>query len=138
MPAMKHERAAHLDRHVQECVADCLDCFEAASECIAYCLGRGREHPCVTQLALFMDCAAICQLSADFLLRGSGMHHLTCAVCGTICERCAIECERIDPSDGHWRRCADACRRCAESCHDLAVHHAPVMERDEGTDEHAN
>lgn len=138
MPSAKHERASHLEKYAQECVADCLDCFESATECIPYCLDRGGDHPCIAQLEVFMDCAAICQVSADFLLRGSKSNYLTCGVCAAICERCAFACERIDVSDGHWRRCADACRRCAESCHDLAAHHAPIVEKNEGADEHAN
>ena len=107
MPVVRHDKTSHLDGFAQDCVADCLDCFEAVTECIAFCLNQLGGHECLKHLRSLMDCAAICQTNADFLLRDSSLRHLTCDVCAAACARCALDCEAIDPSDGRWRRCGE-------------------------------
>jgi hypothetical protein len=66
-----------------------------------------------------MDCAAICQTSADFMLRGSPLHTLTCGVCAEVCERCAASCEKF-PEDAMMQQCAETCQSCAASCREMA------------------
>jgi hypothetical protein len=66
-----------------------------------------------------LDCAEICETSANFMIRGSELHHLTCGACAEVCDRCAEDCERMG-DDETMRRCAETCRRCAESCHRMA------------------
>jgi hypothetical protein len=67
-----------------------------------------------------MDCADICRTSADFMLRGSPQHALTCGTCAEVCAACAESCERIGQQDGMMKKCAEVCRRCAESCRHMA------------------
>jgi hypothetical protein len=67
-----------------------------------------------------LDCAEICQTSANFMLRGSELHSRTCWACAEICERCARDCERLS-DDAYMRACAEACRRCANSCKHMAA-----------------
>ena len=69
---------------------------------------------------LLLDCAEICQTSANFMLRGSDLHMRTCAVCAEVCQRCAESCERMG-DDTQMRACAEECRRCADSCHRMAT-----------------
>ena len=73
---------------------------------------------------MLLDCAEICQTSANFMLRMSDLHGLTCGVCAEVCERCAEDCERF-VDDIMMQACAQACRHCAASCREMAgqAHH---------------
>jgi hypothetical protein len=100
---------------LRDCARDCLACYDACiSTAYGHCLAVGGEHIAAEHFRLMRDCAEICRTSADFLLRESTLHPLTCGVCAEICTRCADDCARFD--DAHMRRCAEACRSCAESC----------------------
>jgi hypothetical protein len=97
------------------CTDSCMRCHAACLETLRYCLEQGGEHASVEHTRLLLDCAQICQTSADFMLRGSDLHVETCAVCADICQRCAQSCEQL-ADDETMRRCAQTCRECAESC----------------------
>jgi len=68
---------------------------------------------------LLLDCAEICSVSADFMIRGSELHAHTCQACAAICDRCADECDKLG-QEPHLAACAEICRRCAESCREMA------------------
>jgi hypothetical protein len=61
---------------------------------------------------MLMDCAEICQASANFMQGGSPLHMQTCAAC-------AEDCERFK-DDEMMAACAKACRRCEASCREMA------------------
>jgi hypothetical protein len=86
---------------------------------IPYCLQHGGQHAEAAHIRLLLDCAEICQTSANFMLRGSDLHSRICAVCAEICDRCAQDCERFE-GDQQMQACAQACHRCAESCRQMA------------------
>lgn len=100
---------------VRQCIDECVRCHEVCLSTIPYCLEQGGEHATESHIVLLLDCAAICQTSTDFMLRGSDEQELICAACAAICRRCANECDR-HADDDVMRACAEACRRCAESC----------------------
>ncbi len=75
----------------------------------------GGQHAEARHITTLLDCAEICQTSANFMLRGSELHTRTCAVCADVCQRCAEESDRMG-NDVQMRACAEACRHCAESC----------------------
>ena len=100
---------------MQECIDNCARCHAVCVETTAHCLELGGRHAEAHHIRLLQDCAQICATSADFMLRGSDLHHHTCGACAEVCERCAEACARIGDDD-MMRRCAEACRRCAESC----------------------
>jgi len=79
----------------------------------------GGEHAEAGHIRLLLDCAEICQTSANFMLRMSELHGQTCDVCADVCGRCAEDCERFG-DDQMMQQCAAACRSCAESCHEMA------------------
>jgi hypothetical protein len=81
----------------------------------------GGEHAKPGHIRLLLDCAEICETSANFMLRTSDLHHLTCGVCAEVCTRCAEDCERF-VDDIMMQACAQACRHCAESCQEMAGH----------------
>jgi hypothetical protein len=109
----------HISTEMRRCIDLCLECHSVCLETITHCLHMGGEHTEPHHLRLMMDCAEICQTSANFMLRGSDLHGMTCAICADICERCAEDCEQFD--DAQMEECAEVCRRCADSCQEMAA-----------------
>ncbi|HEX9945692.1 MAG TPA: four-helix bundle copper-binding protein [Thermoanaerobaculia bacterium] len=105
----------HLSDEMRRCIEHCEECHRICLETVTHCLEKGGRHAEPSHLRLLLDCAQICHTSADFMLRGSDLHVLTCGVCAEVCERCADSCERLG-DDQVMRRCAEVCRHCAESC----------------------
>jgi hypothetical protein len=105
---------------LEQCIDNCQQCHEICLRtALTYCLPRGGQHAEASHIRLMLDCAGICETSANFMIRGSDLHHLTCGACAEVCDRCAEDCERMG-DDETMRRCAEACRRCAQSCHQMA------------------
>ncbi len=100
---------------MEQCIEDCLDCHSICTTTLQHCLVLGGEHVRPEHVRSLMDCAELCQTSADFMLRGSELHTETCDVCAEACTRCADSCEHLG-DDPQMQACADLCRRCAESC----------------------
>lgn len=94
-----------------QCVRDCLDCQSICLKTALYCLGMSDKYP-IRQL---LDCIEICQVNADFMLRGSKLRSNLSEICAMCCERCEEFCSQFD-ADIQMRTCADICRRTAESC----------------------
>lgn len=104
---------------MRHCVQSCSDCHKICLETLTHCLQMGGKHAEVEHIRLLLDCAEICQTSANFMLRGSHLHGRTCKVCAEICEQCAKDCEQFS-DDPVMQACAEACRRCAGSCWQMA------------------
>lgn len=102
------------------CIQNCQDCHRACLQTLAYCLDLGGRHAEPAHLRLMIDCAEICQTSANFMIRASDLHGHTCAACAAVCARCAEDCERMS-DDLRMKACADTCRHCAESCNRMAA-----------------
>jgi hypothetical protein len=113
---MAHDSMSHTDTRMQACIDDCLRCYSTCEATIANCLEMGGDHAEAAHIRLLSDCARICLLSADFMVRQSGFHGQVCGLCAEICRQCAADCERIDSSDEAMAKCAAECRTCAESC----------------------
>jgi hypothetical protein len=108
-----------MDAEMENCIANCMNCHRVCEQTMVHCIKKGGPHAAPEHLATLRDCAQICATSADFMIRSSPRHALTCGVCATICEQCADDCARM-ADDEQMRHCVDACRRCAESCHQMA------------------
>jgi len=111
-----------MDAHtydMQQCIQNCTNCHAMCLSTIAYCLQQDGEHTEREHLTLLLDCAEICQVSANYMLRGSRHHPLTCGVCAELCTRCAESCEQMN--DAQMQSCAEVCRHCAESCQRMAT-----------------
>jgi len=106
-------------QELEACVDACTECHAVCLATVAYCLDEGGDHAAPDHVTLLLDCAQICQTSADYMLRGSTLHTETCAVCADVCERCAEACSGW-ADDEEMARCAEVCRRCAESCRRMA------------------
>jgi hypothetical protein len=101
------------------CIQLCVDCHKACVQTIPYCLEQGGEHAAPHHIGLLIDCAEICQTSANFMMRSSDLHGHICGACAEVCERCAVDCEKM--SDDHrMAACAEMCQRCADSCRKMS------------------
>jgi hypothetical protein len=118
MSRMAHQ-AMHASAEMQQCIQNCLDCHSVCLSTITHCLQMGGQHAEPHHIGLMMDCAEICQTSANFMLRDSRLHTLTCGVCAQVCEQCAQDCERFT-DDESMQQCAQMCRQCAQSCRQMA------------------
>jgi hypothetical protein len=85
-----------------------------------HCLQMGGAHAAANHVRLMLDCAEICQTSANFMLRGSDLHGHTCRACAVVCRRCAEDCVALGEDDPRMLACAEQCTRCAASCERMA------------------
>ncbi|MGH9626800.1 MAG: four-helix bundle copper-binding protein [Bryobacteraceae bacterium] len=111
---MSHEK--QITAEMRECIQNCTECHKICMEMVVHCLGLGGKHASQEHIRLLLDCAQICQTSADYMLRGSPLHTRTCGICAEVCQMCAEDCERMAGSDRTMRDCVEKCRRCADSC----------------------
>lgn len=105
----------HQTPEMHDCIHHCRDCHDLCVHTAHDCLHKGGKHADAKHIGLLLDCAGICALSADFMLRHSELHAVTCHACAEICEACAKSCEATGDTD-----CAEACRRCADSCRSMS------------------
>ena len=101
-----------------------IECASACERCMSACLEEKDVTPMAHCIELDRDCAAICFLGAQLLLRDSEMAHQYLLVCEEACRLCAEECSLHDHD--HCKECARACRRCEEACH---AHHGETSLR---------
>jgi hypothetical protein len=103
---------------MEECIRECQQCHHVCLEtAMNHCLKFGGEHTEPRHFRLMMNCAEICQTSANFMLSGSDLHKLTCGVCAEVCRRCGESCAELDGMED----CAAECRKCAETCQKMAA-----------------
>lgn len=108
----------HMNAEMEQCIQNCLNCHHVCYEmALNHCLESGGKHTEPKHFRLMLNCAEICQTSANFMLSGSELHKLTCGVCAQVCEACANDCEAI----GNMDECVAACRKCVESCRKMAA-----------------
>ena len=70
---------------MRECIDNCQECHSVCTETAQHCLEQGGKHAEAAHIRLLLDCAEICHTSADFMLRDSTKHALTCGACADIC-----------------------------------------------------
>ena len=118
-PPMQHDMTPAM----RACVAACTACRDACLVAVAHSVESGGALAAPAHVAVLLDCAAICETAASYLLRGSPRHPGACAFCASVCRDCEASCRQL-ASGETLRRCADACRECAEACERAAGAHA--------------
>lgn len=104
--------------NMQACIDACGQCHQACIHtAMTHCLVEGGKHVEANHFRLMINCAEICQTSANFMLSGSAFHQKICEVCAEICDACVKSCEEI----GGMEDCVKVCRECAESCRRMAA-----------------
>lgn len=111
------ETEFQLSQEVHQCIKYCLDCYQICSQTLLKCLNLGGKHAKTEHVNLLMDCAKMCSINADFMLRNSAYFPQTCGLTADICDECSDVCDRFD--DDFMKECASVSRRCAESCREM-------------------
>jgi len=101
-----------------ECIVACQKCHTICLQTASGLLGAPQPGEPSVVLAL-LDCADICQTTANALARGSALHAIFCAACAQVCENCAEACAKATRA-ATLNRCAKLCRDCAMSCRHMA------------------
>lgn len=109
------EGTHHSKADMESCIKLCHECHAMCNQTIAQCLRLGGNHAAPDHIKLFIDCAQMCTITADYLTRELIIHDRVCKVCADVCRLCAESCEKV-AGDNLVKQCADLCRRCAESC----------------------
>ena len=98
---------------MQDAIQACLDCHSLCLRmATTFCLEQGGRHAEPKHLRLMLNCAELCQTSANFMLSDSPLHGRVCLICAETCEACAKSCEQV----GDMRDCLEECQDCAKSC----------------------
>lgn len=111
----------HGNHAMDACVQACLDCHRSCLATIAHCLTKGGSHAEAKHIGIMMDCAQICAVCADFMIRSSDHAAHLCRVCADICRACAASCGQHADADDMMKTCAAACTRCADECGKMAA-----------------
>jgi uncharacterized protein YggL (DUF469 family) len=118
---MAHHTGTGVSRELQQCIAECLACYQACHATVRHCLELGGSHAEAEHITLLLDCAQVCQTSAELMLHGSDMHRQACVLCAEFCRSCEESCRALAHDDEMMRYCADACQSCAASCDRMAI-----------------
>lgn len=110
----------HTDDEMEKCVQMCQDCHALCTRTIRHCLDLGGRHAGSEHIRLLVDCAQMCEVNIDYMLRGSLLHERVCGLCAEACKLCAENCAQLAGEDQMLKQCADMCRRCAGSCERMA------------------
>ncbi|MBL8772390.1 MAG: four-helix bundle copper-binding protein [Phenylobacterium sp.] len=117
-PAATQAAAGNGHMSLDECIALCLKCGATCQDAVGKMLsGAGRAEPALVMTLL--DCAEICQATANSISRGSPVHTAFCAACAQICDACAEACGNARAAAA-LQPCVDLCRECAMSCRHMA------------------
>ncbi|MER3419461.1 MAG: ferredoxin [Chloroflexota bacterium] len=114
---------------VRQAISDCLACYSICTETLDYCVERGGTLAAAELLRRLRDCAELCRVSADFLLRGSARAVALCALAAEAAVVCAQACAAI-ADDALLHACQDACLRCATSCKEVTVKEETAVDWD--------
>lgn len=117
------ENWLNLPSSMQICIQNCTDCYQMCSHLVDHCLSKGSNHSNSTHIKVLLDCARVCNLSADLMIRHSEFHGSICGACAEVCLACAESCESFGKEDAMMQACADICRKCAVSCSQMAKTH---------------
>ena len=104
---------------IHACIEECISCHAVCMNTVPYCLETGGAHADAAHVRLLLDCAQACQLSADFMLRGSDYHEEACALCAEVCRACEASCREF-ADDEDMLACAEVCATCATACEQMA------------------
>lgn len=107
-----------MNRDIQACIDNCLECASTCETTLTYCLNQRGEHAKPEHIKTLMDCVDICYTSVRLMTRGSEQHSVTCLACAEICRACAASC--VSMNDEVMKSCAIVCERCALSCESMS------------------
>ena len=107
---------------MEDCIALCETSHSKCLETAQHCIEKSDRSAQASTITLLLDCAELCQTTANSMLRRSTQHMVLCDACARVCDACATACEK-SPADPVMAKCAKECRRCAEACRHMASMH---------------
>jgi uncharacterized protein YdbL (DUF1318 family) len=93
---------------------ECKRCITGCQTAIKYGNDKGAKYKEINHMRALKDCVAACQLSEDYLNRGSELNKDAAKLSIQACNKAAISCESLG-NDNQMKATADDCRRCAEA-----------------------
>lgn len=110
---------AEVDR-LAETLDTTLACARTCAVCADACLAEEAVAELRKCIRTNLDCAAVCQATAEILTRQTApdwsLLSAQLQACGEACHTCATECERHAKHMEHCRLCMETCRSCASTC----------------------
>jgi len=106
------------EKMIMDCIGATTRCANECQESIDYCLRQGGKHVQPHHMKSMVDCAEVCRICDDYLLRRSEHMREICEICADVCETCAESCSGMT-GDKKMEECADVCNRCAEACRNM-------------------
>ena len=107
-------------KQIQDCVKHCLACEDACQATSMYLVAADSGPEAAGRRQRLADCAAMCQTTVGFLLRGSPYTPQALEMCADICEACAEECLPLG-HDGTVMRSIELCRDCEAACRSMEM-----------------
>ncbi|MEG9250042.1 four-helix bundle copper-binding protein [Arthrobacter sp. Soc17.1.1.1] len=99
-----------------------ISCAQACVSCTDACLGEDEASHFRTCIRRNQDCADLCRVTADALLRqtepNDQLIQQLLMTCRIACNACATECTQHD-HHAHCRICAETCREAERPLTDL-------------------
>jgi hypothetical protein len=91
----------------------CTQCHQTLMHtAMQYSLPHGGKQLMPEHFRLLVNCAELCQTTANFQLSDSPFCRQLSLLNAQMCEACAASCEEIGDLDD----CVQACRQCADCC----------------------
>jgi hypothetical protein len=119
MMNMEHNKP-HGNNPWSDCVTACWTCRnECQKTFFDHCLQEGGPHLEADHVRIIMDCIALCQATADSMVRRSPVYAAICAAAALVCDACAESCDAIDTET--MRQLGAHCRACATACREMSV-----------------
>jgi hypothetical protein len=110
----------HSDEEMKQCIQLCQDCHALCTQTVLHCLKLGGRHAGPDHIRLLLDCAQLCETTAQYLIRESSFHEKLCGLCAEVCRQCGDNCLQVAGDDQMVKQCAEMCQRCADSCAGMA------------------
>ncbi|MGZ3159014.1 MAG: four-helix bundle copper-binding protein [Burkholderiaceae bacterium] len=105
----------------QSCMEICTQCHQTLLHtAMQYCLPMGGKYLAPDHFRLMMNCAEMCQTTANFQLSDSTYCRQVSALTADMCDECATICEQM----GDMEDCVLACRQCAQCCRSVSCLHS--------------
>jgi hypothetical protein len=97
----------------KDCIEACLKCVHMCYRCASADL-QEEQHHMARCVQLNLECAAVCNATAQLMSLGSEQSVAIAKLCAEICRKCEGECRKHIMQ--HCQECANACHHCAVLC----------------------
>jgi hypothetical protein len=115
-----HPRGHNLPADLLECLRACRECATTCTICADACMVDHQPRLRERCIRLNLDCAAICEATAEILARATApvwtVLEAQLEACIAACAACAAECDHHSTKLEHCGICAEACREGERAC----------------------